>query len=147
MPSFSSPVFTGLVADVLCMYTVLRVLPCYRIVLPCYRCSVTGNSLRIVCIGMLFGYWLLAASSALTLTKPIPFTKVIALLSRALNARVRARINRRGSRRGRGRSSSRANMYSSNPNLRKAKLKKRSKKTTPQTRMNTGVGEIDQLMV
>jgi hypothetical protein len=32
---------TGVVANVLCMYTVLRVLPCYRIVLPCYRCSVT----------------------------------------------------------------------------------------------------------
>jgi hypothetical protein len=38
-------------------------------------------------------------------------------------------------------------MYSSPPNLLEAKLKKRSKKTTPKTRMNTGVGEIDQLVV
>ena len=37
VPTFESPVFTGLVANVLCMHTVLRVLPCYRKVLPCYR--------------------------------------------------------------------------------------------------------------
>ena len=60
VPTFESPVFTGRVADVLCMHTVLRVLPCYRKVLPCYRISVTGNGLRIVCIGYAIGYWLLA---------------------------------------------------------------------------------------
>jgi hypothetical protein len=37
VPTFQSPMITGVVADVLCMYTVLRVLLCYRIVLPCYR--------------------------------------------------------------------------------------------------------------
>jgi hypothetical protein len=30
------------------------VLPCYRKVLPCYLECVTGNSLRMVCIGMLW---------------------------------------------------------------------------------------------
>ena len=64
VPTFQSPMITGSVADVLCMYTVLRVLPCYRIVLPCYRCSVTGNSLTIVCIGYaVLGYWLLRLPS------------------------------------------------------------------------------------
>jgi hypothetical protein len=37
VPSFQSPMITGLLDNVLCMYTVLRVLLCYRKVLPCYR--------------------------------------------------------------------------------------------------------------
>jgi hypothetical protein len=32
------------------------VLPCYRKVLLCYLECVTGNSVRIVCIGMLFWF-------------------------------------------------------------------------------------------
>ena len=41
VPTFESPMITGLAANVLCMHTVLRVLLCYRIVLPCYRECVT----------------------------------------------------------------------------------------------------------
>ena len=147
---------TGVVANALCMHTVLRVLLCYRIVLPCYRCSVTEvlNNSSGFCIGV-FQFenrvyrvcdWLLAASQPFTLA-PWICSRLDKPRVRAITARVRARINRRGSRRGRGRPSSRANMYSSNPNLQQVKLKKRSKKHPPLTPINTSVGEIHQLVV
>lgn len=55
MPTFQSPMITGLVANVLCMHTVFRVLLCYRKVLPCYRRSVTGNRLVLVIYTVLDG--------------------------------------------------------------------------------------------
>jgi len=45
MPSFKMLGFTRSVANVLGIYTVPGVLPCYRKVLLCYRRSVTGNRL------------------------------------------------------------------------------------------------------
>jgi hypothetical protein len=108
VPTFQSPMITGVVADVLCMYTVLRVLPCYRIVLPCYRCSVTevlshSSGFRISVYqfenGMhsdadadAIGYWLLFL---LTLSPIVPrnhasatvtllLTQAIALLNQSL---------------------------------------------------------------
>ena len=77
VPTFQSPMITGVVANVLCMYTVLRVLLCYRIVLPCYRWSVTeslnhSSGFRISVFqfenGMhrdVIGYWLHPPSSHL----------------------------------------------------------------------------------
>ena len=80
MPTFESPMITRCVANVLCMHTVLRVLPCYRIVLPCYRCSVTEvlNNSSGFCIGVFqfenrvyrvcdWLFWLLAACHPFTL--------------------------------------------------------------------------------
>ena len=51
MPSFQIPMITGLAANILGIYTVSGVLPCYRKVLLCYRRSVTGNRLVLgICI-------------------------------------------------------------------------------------------------
>ena len=177
MPSLQSPMITGVVADVLCMYTVLRVLPCYRIVLPCYRCSVTevlnhSSGFRISVFqfenGMhsdadadAIGYWLLSSPTLSPIVPPQSreryghtatyssnrFTKAIPLINQSLYCLARCH-NSNGARNkgGEGRTAYQ-NMYSSPPNLREAKLKKRRKKTTLKTRMNTGVGEIDQLVV
>ena len=114
MPTFESPMITGGVANVLCMHTVLRVLPCYRIVLPCYRCSVTEvlNNSSGFCIGVFqfenrvyrvcdWLFWLLAACHPFTLAAWI-CSRLDKPRERAITARVRARINRRGSNHGRG---------------------------------------------
>jgi len=51
VPSFQIPMITGLAANILGIYTVPGVLPCYRKVLLCYRISVTGNRLVLgICI-------------------------------------------------------------------------------------------------
>ena len=65
MPSFKMLGFTRSVANVLGIYTVVEVLPCYLKVLLCYRRSVTGNRLVRVIYTALEG-WLEVAVSALT---------------------------------------------------------------------------------
>lgn len=55
VPAFQSPMIAGLVANVLGIYTVPGVLPCYPKVLPCYRRSVTGNRWVLVIYTVLEG--------------------------------------------------------------------------------------------
>ena len=107
VPTFQSPVFTGLVANVLCMYTVLRVLPCYRIVLPCYRCSVTEvlnhssgfrisvyqceNGMHRDAIWLLaIGYWVLSLPSPSQLGFARVYYRACACMCARVYSRVRA---------------------------------------------------------
>ena len=66
-----------------------RVLLCYRKVLPCYRGCVTGNSQRIVCIGMLFA--LAIGCLPYLHSRRMDCSRLDKPRVRALTARVRAR--------------------------------------------------------
>lgn len=106
MPTFQSPVFTGLVADVLCMYTVLRVLLCYRIVLRCYRCSVTEvlnhssgfrisvyqfeNRMHRDALLLAIGYWVLSLPSLSQLGFARVYYRACACMCARVYSRVRA---------------------------------------------------------
>ena len=141
-------------ANVLCMHTVLRVLLCYRKALPCYRESVTGNVFvdgAMGCMRPLHSrvYPSRAGVCALACmrSRVRVCVRVCACVCVCVRMSCATPKTKGDSTDVRGGVRARTVYCSCPPDLQQVKLKKRAKKHSSQTRMNTRVGESDDLVV